>query len=75
VAARNVRAAIDPYGVLLPAARANGYVAKYGEAVARRTIADGIAYATPRAQPESWNTARPRIWRVCGGHLQVEVSL
>jgi hypothetical protein len=69
------RGAIDPYGALLPPARANGYVAKYGEAVARRTIADGIAYATPRAQPESWNTARPRIWRVCGGHLQVEVSL
>jgi hypothetical protein len=71
----NIRAAIDPNGALLPAARANGYIAKYGESVARQTIADGIAYATPRAQPESWNTARPRIWRVCGGHLQVEVSL
>jgi hypothetical protein len=69
------RSAIDPYALLLPAAGQNGYIAKYGEPVARRTIADGIAYATPRVQPESWNTARPRIWRVRGGHLQVEVSL
>jgi hypothetical protein len=61
-----VRTAIDPYGMLLPAATANGYVAKYGEAVSRRTIADGIAYATPRAAPDSQNPSKPRL-RWSGG--------
>jgi hypothetical protein len=42
----DARGAIDPYSVLLPAAAQNGYISKYGEPVARRTIADGIAYAT-----------------------------
>jgi hypothetical protein len=62
----DVRAAFDPYGVLLPAATANGYIAKYGEAVARRTIADGIAYATPRVAPDSHNPSRCRL-RWSGG--------
>jgi hypothetical protein len=46
-----VREAIDPYAVLLPAARENGYAQKYGEDDALRAIHDGLSYATPRAAP------------------------
>jgi hypothetical protein len=60
------RGAIDPYAALLPAAAANGYIAKYGEAMAHRTITDGIAYATPRAAPDSQNLSKPRL-RWSGG--------
>jgi hypothetical protein len=52
------RQTIDPYSILLPAAQSNGYISKYGEDVARRTIADGIAYATPRPEPEEWDPGR-----------------
>jgi hypothetical protein len=57
----DVRATIDPYAALLPAAVANGYIAKYGETMAYRTIADGIAYATPRGAPDSHNPSWPRL--------------
>ncbi len=50
-------------------------MAKYGEPVARQTIAYGIAYAQPRPQPASWDANGPRVWRVRGGHLKVEVCL
>jgi hypothetical protein len=60
------RSAIDPYALLIPAADANGYIAKYGEAVAHRTIADGIAYATPRVAPDSRHSTQPRL-RWSGG--------
>lgn len=43
-----IRAGIDPYGLLISVATANGYIAKYGGKDARRTIRDGLAYATPR---------------------------
>lgn len=56
-----VRLKIDPFAVLLPASRRNGYVAKYGEGIARRTIADGMAYSNPRQRPESWESRGPRI--------------
>jgi hypothetical protein len=62
----DLRTLIDPYTVLLPAASRNGYVAKYGEPVARRTIADGIAYATPRPAPDSQDSTRLRL-RWSGG--------
>jgi hypothetical protein len=48
----DVRANIDPCALLLFAARANGYVEKYGEADALCTIQDGLAYATPRPAPD-----------------------
>ena len=70
-----VRQSIDPCAVLLSSARANGYLAKFGEVATRQAIADGIAYARPRPQPESWDASRPRVWRVRGGHLKVEVSV
>ncbi len=73
--AAGIRDEIDPHALLLPAAQANGYIAKYGEWAARQTIADGIAYARPRPDPASWDPSRPRVWRVRGGHLKVEVSL
>ena len=58
-----VRNNIDPLDALLSAACQNGYVEKYGEATARRTIADGVAYARPRPEPASWNSrAAKRIW-------------
>ena len=58
-----VRSSIDPLDALLTAAHRNGYVEKYGEATARRTIADGVAYASPRPEPASWNSrAAKRIW-------------
>jgi hypothetical protein len=70
----NVRDAIDPYAVLLPAARENGYIGKYGEADAIRTIRDGLSYATPRSAPDKWhNQTQPRVWRVKGGYLKVAV--
>jgi len=62
----DVRASIDPYGVLISAAQANGYVGKYGEPVARQTIADGIAYARPRSNPDSVRSTQPRL-RWSGG--------
>jgi hypothetical protein len=62
----DVRDRIDPYAVLLPAAAANGYTEKYGEGTALRTIADGIAYATPRPAPDSRYPTRPRL-RWSGG--------
>ena len=58
-----VRNNIDPLDALLSAACQNGYVEKYGEATARRTIADGVAYARQRPEPASWNSrAAKRIW-------------
>ena len=41
---------------LVTAAYRNGYVEKYGEEAARRTIADGVAYASPRPEPGSWDS-------------------
>ena len=73
--AAEIRDGIDVHALLLPAARTNGYLDKYGELAARQTISDGIAYAQPRPQPASWDASRPRVWRVRGGHLEVEVSL
>jgi hypothetical protein len=70
----NVRSAIDLFAVLLPAARENGYIRKYGEADAVRTIQDGISYATPRPPPEKWgNQCQPLAWRARGGYLKVAV--
>jgi hypothetical protein len=57
----DARSGIDPYTVLLPAASQNGYISKYGEPAARRTIADGIAYATSRPAPNSQEFSRPRL--------------
>jgi hypothetical protein len=70
----DVRATIDPYAALLPGAVANGYVSKYGEDTARRTIADGIAYARPRSQPEFWDSPRPQL-RWSGGQWVREVTV
>ena len=61
-----VRVGIDPVALLLPAAQANGYAAKYGEAATQQTIGDGIAYARPRPNPDSMKSSRPRI-RWSGG--------
>ena len=60
----DIRDGIDPQALLLPAALANGYVAKYGESVARRTIADGMSFARPRPSPET--SSKPRL-RWSGG--------
>ena len=57
---------IDPHASLLPAAKANGYIAKYGESAARQTIADGVAYARPRPNPDSQNHIKSRL-RWSGG--------
>ena len=64
--AAETRDRIDPHALLLPAAQANGYVDKYGESAARQTIADGIAYARPRPNPDSRDSSRPRL-RWSGG--------
>jgi hypothetical protein len=61
-----LRDGINVPALLLPAARANGYISKYGEPVAQQTIADGIAYATPRPAPDSQDSSRPRL-RWSGG--------
>lgn len=61
-----VRGRIDPVTLLLPATATNGYVAKYGELAARQTIADGIAYARPRPNPDSLKSSKPRL-RWSGG--------
>ena len=61
-----IREGIDPYALLLPAAEANGYVAKYGEAHARQTIADGAAYARPRPNPDTQKSTNPML-RWSGG--------
>jgi len=61
-----VRLTIDPCAVLLPAAEANGYLSKYGETATRQTIADGVAYARPRPNPDSVTPTRPRL-RYSGG--------
>jgi|GEM_PF-6003980 len=61
-----VRAGIDLISLLLPSARSNGYVDKYGEVAARQTIADGMAYASPRPNPESAKSTKPRL-RLSGG--------
>ncbi len=61
-----IREGIDPHALLLQAAQANGYIAKYGEPSATQTIADGIAYAQPRSNPDSRNRSRPRL-RWSGG--------
>ena len=74
----DIRESINPYALLIPATRANGYWAKYGEKTVCQTIADGIGYARPRPIPESWTTTttpKLRVWRVRGGHLKVEVAL
>jgi len=64
--AAEIRDGIDPHALLLPAAQANGYIAKYGESAARQAIDDGISYARPRPNPESENPARPKL-RFSGG--------
>ena len=56
-----LRDGIDIPALLLPSAQANGYIAKYGESVARQTIADGIAYARPRPKPDSQDYFKPRL--------------
>jgi hypothetical protein len=61
-----LRDRINVPALLLPAAQANGYIAKYGESVARQTIADGIAYATPRPKPSTPDYTKPRL-RWSGG--------
>jgi hypothetical protein len=74
----DIRESIDPYALLMPATQANGYWDKYGEKTVRQTISDGIGYAKPRPIPESWATIptpKPRVWRVRGGHLKIEVVL
>ena len=68
----DVRASIDPHALLLPAAQANGYVAKYGETTACHTISDGIAYALPRPNPES--SLKPRL-RWSGGQWVRSVTV
>jgi predicted nucleic acid-binding protein len=60
-----VRESINPYSILLPAVRANGYIAKYGEEEALRTIADGVSYATPRPRPEDWDPDRGAVRNHC----------
>ncbi|MDA1129636.1 MAG: hypothetical protein O2913_13220, partial [Chloroflexi bacterium] len=60
------RESIDACALLMPAATANGYIAKYGEVAARQTISDGIAYASPRPDPVSINSSKPRL-RFSGG--------
>jgi hypothetical protein len=62
----DVRANIDPCALLLPAAEANGYVEKYGEADAMRAIGDGVSYATPRPDPNALSPSRPQL-RWSGG--------
>ena len=64
--AAEIRDGIDPHALLLPAAQANGYIAKYGESAFRQTIADGIAYARPRPNPDSRDSSCPRL-RWSGG--------
>ena len=59
-----LRAEIDPVAILLPAASANGYIAKYGEITARRTISDGLGYASPRRQPALWDSSLSRNSRL-----------
>jgi hypothetical protein len=56
-----LREGINVPALLLPAAQANGYIAKYGESVARQTIADGIAYARARPKPDSQGYFKPRL--------------
>jgi hypothetical protein len=70
----DARSAIDLYAVLLPAAAQNGYISRYGEPAARRTIADGIAYATPRLEPGLQDSARSRL-RWSGGQWVKAVSV
>ena len=62
----DVRGRIDPLTLLLPATETNGYITKYGKVAARQTIADGIAYARPRPNPDSRDSSRPRL-RWSGG--------
>ena len=69
-----IRGGIDPHALLLPAAQTNGYIAKYGESVARQTIADGIAYARPRPNPDSRDSSRPRL-RWSGGQWVKSVTV
>jgi hypothetical protein len=61
-----LRDGMDIPALLLPAAQANRYIAKYGESVAWQTIADGIAYARPRPKPSTPNYTKPRL-RWSGG--------
>ena len=61
-----LRDGINVPALLLPAAQANGYIAKYGESVARQTIADGIAYARPRPKPSTPDYTKPWL-RWSGG--------
>jgi hypothetical protein len=61
----DVRATIDPCAVLLPAARANGYIEKYGEADTLRTIQDGLSYAVPRSAPDRGSTSPLRRSKQC----------
>ena len=51
------RADIDPYTMVLEAAKSNGYLDEYGEQDTRRAIAWGIAPAEPRRVPEGWGNA------------------
>jgi hypothetical protein len=56
-----LRERIDIPALLLPAAQANGYIAKYGESMARQTIEDGIAYGRPRPKPDLQGYRKPRL--------------
>ena len=56
-----VRDRIDPVAILLPPASTKGYIAKYGEISARRTISDGMGYALPRLNPESRDSLKPTL--------------
>ena len=68
-----VRGSIDPLSSLLPAAQQNGYVKKYGEGTARRTILDGVAYSKPRPIPSKWDNRIGITWS--GGQWVRSVSV
>ena len=64
---------IDPIGALIPAANRNGYIGKYGEDIARRTIFDGVAYSKPRPIPIKWDNRIGNTWS--GGQWVRSVSV
>ena len=68
-----VRMGIDPIGALIPAANRNGYIGKYGEDIARRTIFDGVAYSKPRPIPSKWDNRIGITWS--GGQWVRSVSV
>jgi hypothetical protein len=70
----DIRRGIDPVVLLLPAAAANGYIPKYGEDVARKTISDGMSYASARPFPAQV-TASPKSWGRRRIHRSIEVRV